>query len=320
MRYGSIGTCGKRVSRIVYGCDRLESLGPARLDSAFALGINAFDTARVYHGSEQILGRWLSANDIRSDVFIITKGGHPGTGGPRSHFRAQVLLEIRESLESLGTDHVDLYLIHYDRPTLSAELIAETIDEIKEAGLALAVGLSNFTRERVEQVAAAGGHTAPGRIAAVSAQLSLPVPAVPMWPRLGSVSISGEKARGSREWYALNKIPVLAYSCLARGFFSETGWRQSTVTSVPSGAEQPAWWRYVWGSADNTERYKRAAVLAREKMATPAQVALAYVLHQELAPFAIASWGDDRKGESNVAAFRIQLSSQELQWLAVDNG
>jgi aryl-alcohol dehydrogenase-like predicted oxidoreductase len=83
------------------------------LDEVFAAGGNTFDTAHGYNGgdSERTLGRWIQERGVREQVVIIGKGAHPYQG--RNRVTPQdITADILESLQRMGLDSIDLYLLH----------------------------------------------------------------------------------------------------------------------------------------------------------------------------------------------------------------
>ncbi len=321
MRFGTIEGSPKPVSRIVCGCDRLRSQGAAHLDAAFARGINAFDTARAYWGSERVLGEWMQAHGVREQVFVITKGGYPHARQRQQNLRRQIQLDIECSLRELRTDHVDLYLLHYDAPDTPAGMIVEVMNEIKASGKARALGVSNFSLARVQEIQLLAHASGESALAAVSVQLSLPTLVSPMWPVQGSVSIGGEQGAAARAWYACKRMPVLAYSCLGRGFFSSNYWNDAgEAARSPAGAVAGLhgdipWLNSVLNSPENREKHLRAAELGRHRNATAAQIALAYVLQTGLDLYAVLGWSEVSHCELNVAALELDLDEREIAWL-----
>jgi len=112
---------------------------------ALEAGYRHLDTATVY-GNEGQVGRALAESGVpRDDVFVTTKcpGDRAGRG----------IDTLRQSLDLLGTDHVDLWLIHW--PTeVAVELWAELV-EARDDGLAREIGVSNFDLELVDEVSGA---------------------------------------------------------------------------------------------------------------------------------------------------------------------
>lgn len=114
---------------------------------ALAVGYRSIDTAQMYR-NESGVGRAIAASDVdRSDIFLTTKlnnDRHGITEAPRA---------FGESLERLGTDYVDLFLIHWPLP--AANKFVETwqaMIELQRSGRAKSIGVSNFTIEYLQRL------------------------------------------------------------------------------------------------------------------------------------------------------------------------
>ena len=136
MEYARLGSTGMKVSRICLGCMGFgdaehwthkwvlnEEASRPIIQKALELGINFFDTANVYSigKSEEILGRALKDFARREEVVIASKVRGKMREGPNGEglSRKAILGEIEASLKRLGTDYVDLYIIHrwdYETP------------------------------------------------------------------------------------------------------------------------------------------------------------------------------------------------------------
>jgi aryl-alcohol dehydrogenase-like predicted oxidoreductase len=123
------------------------------MDAAWARGIRAFDTADAYGGgrSETWIGRWMSARGQRPA--LTTKVFHSVVGDPTDHGLSadRIRRQIDGSLERLGVERVDTYLIHEPDPKTP---IAETLGalaELVEAGKVAAIGASNVDRAWLEE-------------------------------------------------------------------------------------------------------------------------------------------------------------------------
>jgi aryl-alcohol dehydrogenase-like predicted oxidoreductase len=117
---------------------------------ALELGVNCVDTAPAYGGghSEEVVGRALAGR--RKDVILVTKCGvkapPPGQLGPlRDSSRANVLREVDASLGRLGTDWVDVLLVHWPDGGTPFEETMRALEEVVASGRARFVGVSNFT-------------------------------------------------------------------------------------------------------------------------------------------------------------------------------
>jgi aryl-alcohol dehydrogenase-like predicted oxidoreductase len=124
-----------------------EALLSRAIREALDAGISVIDTAEIYARgrSEEIVGR--AVREVRDDVFLITKLGPSGVGtGMRPR---DVSAGIRASLRRLGTDRVDLYLLHWHDPTVAVEDTWGAMARLVEEGLARFVGVSNFDGELI---------------------------------------------------------------------------------------------------------------------------------------------------------------------------
>ena len=166
MEYRQLGTTDLRVSALGFGTWEVGNPGYGYTDEAEAvaaihraldLGITCIDTAPGYGlgRSEEIVGRALG--DRRKDVVLVTKCGlawdeaDPHALQRRDTSRARILKEIDDSLRRLGTDWIDLYLIHWPDPHTPVEETAATMAEVVRSGKARYVGVSNH---RLAQLAA----------------------------------------------------------------------------------------------------------------------------------------------------------------------
>ncbi|HWJ77542.1 MAG TPA: aldo/keto reductase, partial [Niallia sp.] len=159
MEYTKLGNTGLDVSRLCLGC--MSFGNPERwihpwvlneensrpiIKKALELGINFFDTANVYSmgSSEEIIGKALKEYANRDELVLATKVHgrmHEGpNGGGLS--RKAILSEMDKSLKRLGTDYVDLYIIHrwdYETPI---EETMEALHDVVKSGKARYIGAS----------------------------------------------------------------------------------------------------------------------------------------------------------------------------------
>ena len=119
------------------------------LDEMFSLGVNAFDTARGYQGAEKSLGHWIWQRGNRDQVVILSKCGNVGPLGHVKVNRHVIEKELSESLKALGTDYIDIYLLHRDDPKTPVGEVIEALNEAQEQGKIRVFGVSNWTHERI---------------------------------------------------------------------------------------------------------------------------------------------------------------------------
>ena len=154
------GRTGLQVSAIGFGCweigggyGQIEENEFARaVGRALDLGINCFDTAEGYGlgASERALGKALGSR--RRDAIIVTKFGIGYRDKPnlRDASRARCMASIEKSLENLGTDCVDVYLIHWPDHVTPFEETMRALEDVVRQGKARFVGVSNFKRDEIE--------------------------------------------------------------------------------------------------------------------------------------------------------------------------
>ena len=160
MEYRPFGRTGLEVSAVGFGCweigggyGRIEESEFARaVGRALDLGVNCFDTAEGYGmgASERALGQALGKR--RQEAIVVTKFGMNYREMPdlRDSSRARVLASIDKSLANLGTDCVDVYLVHWPDRRTPFEETMRALEDVVRAGKVRFVGVSNFKPEEVE--------------------------------------------------------------------------------------------------------------------------------------------------------------------------
>lgn len=158
MEYTRLGRTGLQVSRLCLGTMNFGPLTTeedsyAIMDRALELGINFFDTANVYGWklgegiTEQIIGRWLAQGGGRREKIVLaTKvynkmGEWPNERGLSAY---HIRKAAEDSLRRLQTDHIDLYQMHHIERTTPWEEIWQAMEQLVREGKVLYVGSSNF--------------------------------------------------------------------------------------------------------------------------------------------------------------------------------
>lgn len=318
MQYGEISGVDKPISRVVQGTIMLspatQEQSFALLDDVFAAGGNTFDSARIYNrgDSEITLGHWIKARGVRDKVVILTKGAHPRDGRKRVT-PEDITEDILASLENMGLDFIDIYLLHRDDPEVPVGPIVEVLNEHKSAGRIGTFGGSNWSHERIaaaNEYAEKCGLTPFG---ATSPNFSLAEWAREPWP--GCITISGQSSSGAREWYTRTQLPVFTWSSLAGGFFSGRFTRDN-LDSFEDPMDMVCVNSYCFEG--NFQRLERVRALAQQKGVTLAQVALAYVMSQPMNIFALVGCRNGEEFRANAAALDVALTPDERAWL--ENG
>jgi aryl-alcohol dehydrogenase-like predicted oxidoreductase len=315
MLYGEIPGINKPVARLIQGTSEFQLWRPQRvlslLDAVYEHGGNTFDTAHSYGDGkvERLLGQWLKAHGRRDEIVIITKGAHPSVDRSRVT-PYDITSDLYDSLARLQVDYIDLYLLHRDDPAVPVEPLLETLNEHHAAGRIRAFGASNWHQQRIQAANAYAQTQGLTPFVASSPQLSLAEPVKEPWP--GCVMISGRLDLQARAWYRETQIPLIAWSSMASGFFSG---RFTPDNLAEFTAELDRVCVETYCSEENFERLARAAELAATKMLTPAQIALAYVIHQPENIFAIVGSRTAKEFADNLAAIETPLTPSELAWL-----
>ena len=304
MQTRKLGSSGLAVSAIGLGCMGLNyHRGPApeRKDmvalirAAVDRGVTFFDTAEVYgpFTNEELVGEALAP--LQNRVVIATKFGFDlgpgGSGGPDSR-PARIRQVAQESLKRLRVDAIDLFYQHRVDPNVPIEDVAGTVKDLIAEGKVKHFGLSEAAAQTIRRAHAVQP------VAAVQSEYSL------WWRAVESDVLPTCEELG---------IGFVPFSPLGRGFL--TGAIDETTT---------------FGSNDNRATLPRFTPEARKanrpvvrlleeigdkKHATPAQIALAWLLAQR--PWIVPIPGTTKLGrlEENIAAASIELTSEDLRYI-----
>jgi aryl-alcohol dehydrogenase-like predicted oxidoreductase len=303
MNKRTLGNSGLEVSVLGFGCMGISSgLGPAAdphdgievIRAAVEHGITFFDTAEIYgpYANEDLVGEALAP--FRDDVVIATKFGFDlGRSGRASGLDSRperIVRVVDESLTRLRTDHIDLLYQHRVDPDVPIEDVAGAVKELIEAGKVGHFGLSEAGVQTIRRAHAVQP------IAALQSEYSL-------WWREPEDEI----------------LPVLAelgigfvpFSPLGKGFLTGT---IDTTTKFADGDIRSSIPRFTAQAREANQALVDALTeIGHRKSATPAQVALAWLLAQQ--PWIVPIPGTrriDRMWE-NAAATDLDLSSHDLQ-------
>jgi aryl-alcohol dehydrogenase-like predicted oxidoreductase len=226
---------GTQISKIGLGTVRFGSLIPE--EKAFGLmdcyvsgGGNVIDTARGYFQeigfrgkSEQVVGKWIKLRNNRSRIILVTKGGiRYSRNGEMEEWapcldRPNMLTEARESLEALETEYIDIYLVHRDDITRPVEEIVETMQEVKMLSNARAIGVSNWSIERLKEANRYAGIHNLTPFTAIEVWWSIADYTHSMW----NSTITTTMDTNMYSYVIENQMLGIAYTFQAKGYFQK---------------------------------------------------------------------------------------------------
>jgi aryl-alcohol dehydrogenase-like predicted oxidoreductase len=306
MDYTHVGHLGLVVSRLCLGTMNFGPHAPEEdaheiMDGALAEGINFFDTANVYGrhlgvgATEEIIGRWFQKGSGRRDKVVMATKVYGTMGDWANEARLSKLAIIRqceESLNRLQTDRIDLYQMqHIDRHAWWDE-IWEAMDQLKNQGKILYVGSSNF----------AGWHIArANEIAAWRHSLGLATEQSVY--NLNERTIELEVIPAVLE-YGMGLIP---YSPLGGGLLA------GALGKVTEGRRSQD---YMVGEIEqNRRKLERWEALCKELGERPADVALAWLLHQPAVTAPIIGPRTEDQLLGSLRALDVKLPDEVLRKL-----
>uniref|UniRef100_A0ACD5X7S1 Uncharacterized protein n=1 Tax=Avena sativa TaxID=4498 RepID=A0ACD5X7S1_AVESA len=297
-----LGTQGLEASKLGFGCMGLTGTYNSPLDDdagisilvhAFRRGVTFFDTSDVYgpHTNETLVGKALKQLP-REQVQVATKFGiRPATDG-KSGVCGQpeyVRASCEASLRRLDVDYIDLYYQHRIDTTIPIE---DTIGELKklvEEGKVRYIGLSEASPDTIRRAHAVH-----------------PISAVQMEWSLWARDIEPEIVPLCREL----GIGIVPYSPIGRGFFGGRGVTEQ-LSAQSSLKGHP---RFL---AENLEKnkhlYLKIEQLAKKHQCTPAQLALAWVLHQGDDTVPIPGTTKIKNLDANIDSLKVKLTNDDLK-------
>ena len=304
MQTRTLGTGGLDVSAIGFGCMGLnfgygtvtpEAEAIALIRSAYERGVTFFDTAEVYgpFTNEVVVGKALAP--IRDKVVIATKFGFdidPDTGKQNGlNSRPEHIRKVAEaSLKRLGIDTIDLLYQHRVDPNVPIEDVAGAVKDLIAAGKVRHFGLSEPGAETVRRAHAVQP------ITALQNEYSL-------WTR-------GPETNGILEACEELGIGLVAYSPLGKGFLTGA---MNKETQISDGDFRKILPRFTADAMQANEALvDLLKTIASEKQATPAQVALAWLLSRKPWIVPIPGTTKQHRLEENIAAANVELTSSDL--------
>ena len=287
----------------VFGWTADEATSFAILDAFVAGGGNAIDTADVYSvwvpghegggQSETVIGKWLSKRGRREDVLIFTKVGMTVSDDKKGLSKAYIRRAVEDSLRRLQTDYIDLYQSHQDDESLPVTEPLEVYADLLKEGKIRAIGASNFKPARLQEALDAATNGLP-RYESLQPEYNLYDRADFEQTDLPIVQQSG--------------LGVIPYSGLASGFL--TG-KYRTEADLQKSTRGGGIGKKYLNDKGRTILNALDTVAARHS-ATPAQIALAWLMQAPGITAPIASGTNAAQVNELLQATEIRLSADDL--------
>jgi aryl-alcohol dehydrogenase-like predicted oxidoreductase len=272
------------------------------LDAFVDAGFNLIDTADSYSRwapghqggeSETIIGRWIARRGRHDDVVIATKVGSDMGLGYKCLRKDYILRAVEQSLKRLQVEALDLYQSHWDDDKTPLDETLEAYADLIRQGKVKAIGASNLTAERLAQALE------------ISKRRGLPryETLQPLYNLYERSTFEGPL----QEWCVREQIGVITYFSLAAGFLTGKYRSEADFAKSARGAGM--------GKYLNARGLRILAALddvARQTNATPAQVALAWLIARPGVTAPIASATSIAQLTELIAATRIELARDAM--------
>jgi 1-deoxyxylulose-5-phosphate synthase len=313
MEYVKLGNTGLDVSKLCLGCMSFgdaekwihqwvldEEQSRSIIKKALELGINFFDTANVYSmgTSEEFLGRALKDYANRDEVVLATKVHgrmHQGPNGAGLSRKA-IMSEIDKSLKRLGTDYIDLYIIHRWDYNTPIEETMEALHDVVKAGKARYIGASAMY--------------------AWQFQKALHVAEKNNWTRFVSMQnhynlLYREEEREMLPLCKEEKIGVTPYSPLASGRLTRD-WSETTHRSKTDQIQ-----RSKYDATADADRLvvERVAAISEKHNVPRIHIALAWQLSKETITAPIIGATKISHLEDAVGSLSVKLTAEDIAFL-----
>ncbi len=289
----------------VFGWTADEATSFKLLDALLAAGFNAIDTADVYSAwvpghqggeSETVIGNWLRQRGGRDKVVIATKVGMEMGSGGKGLSKAWIAQAVEDSLKRLQTDYIDLYQAHRDDEGVPLEETLQAFADLIRQGKVRAIGASNYTAPRLREALR------------TSEQLGLPryETLQPHYNLVERAAFEGELEKVCRA----EGLGVISYFALASGFLSGKYRSEADLANSQRGGGVK---KYL---NDHGRRVLQALdEVAARYAATPAQVAIAWLIAQPGVTAPIASATSVEQLQDLVKAAQLELDRQAIERL-----
>jgi len=272
------------------------------IEASIDAGISLIDTAPAYGlgRSEELVGQAIRGK--RDKVVIATKCGLNWHHGKGNHFFDEadkpvhrylgadgIACEVEQSLKRLGTDHIDLYITHWQDPTTPIAETMEALERLKQAGKIRAIGASNVSADDL------AAYVAAGQLDAIQERYSM------LDREIEGTLLPIAKAAG---------VSTLSYSSLALGLLTGTVAADRQFEGDDQRAGNP---RFSSENRQHVAGFANALrALADRHGASIAQLVIAWTLRQPGITFALCGARDPRQARDNARAGTLALDAGDM--------
>lgn len=302
-----LGNSGLEIAPLVLGGNvfgwTVDEPGTVELLDRFVdAGFNMVDTADVYsnwiagnHGgeSETLIGRWLKKTGKRDKVLIATKVGLEMGPGKKGLSKKYILSEAEDSLRRLQTDYIDLYQSHTEDPQTPQDETLDAYSELIKAGKVRAIGASNLKPDTLQHALEISRKKGLPRYESLQPHYNL--------------YVREEFERGAEKVCVENHLGVIPYFSLASGFLTGKYRSEKDTANRARGSRVQS---YL-----NPRGFRILAALdqtAKDYNATPAQIALAWLMAKPAVTAPIASATSLQQLEELMGAAPIALDGEAM--------
>ena len=302
MELRKLGRTGLDIAPLVLGGNVFGWTAPreatfAVLDAYLEAGGNVIDTADVYNRyapglvggeSETLIGEWMETRGCRDRVVLISKGGLPMSDELKGLSPDYLPRACEASLRRLRTDRIDVYLAHRPDPTVPIGETLAAFEALKAAGKIGHAGCSNYSPEELAAALAAG-------------------PTYEVFQPEYNLVARGSYEGALEDLCTAHGLGVVTYYALAAGFLSG---KYRTAADFKGGGRD--------GVVGKLLKERGLAVLAAldrvgaRHDASPAQVALAWIMARASVAAPIASATSVNQLHEIMAATRLRLTAEDL--------
>jgi aryl-alcohol dehydrogenase-like predicted oxidoreductase len=310
MQKRKLGNSGLEVAPLAFGGNIFgwtadEPTSFKLLDAFMAAGFNLVDTADSYSRwvpghqggeSETTLGNWIKSRGNRDRVIVATKVGSDMGQGKKDLSKDWILREAEVSLKRLQTDYIDLYQSHWDDPTTPVEETLEAYAQLIKQGKVRAIGASNLSAQRLRESLETSKRNGLPRYETLQPNYNL---------------YDRKEYEAELEPICVReKLGVIPYFSLASGFLAGKYRSEKDLEGRARGGFVK---KYL-----NDRGYKileALGLVSKDRNATPAQVAIAWLIGRPSITAPIASATNLDQLQQLVDATRLKLSPDDIESL-----